>query len=175
MSLSVSNAWLQWQHDINQQVERLALLCQQRKLLLTTAESCTGGGIAEAFTRISGSSAWFEQAWVTYSNAAKSARLGVSELLLAEHGAVSEPVVRVMAVGARTRAAADWAVAVSGIAGPDGGSAEKPVGLVWMAWAGPGGEVTEAKVFTGDRAAIRVQTVLHVVSRLTTLIDTGGV
>jgi nicotinamide-nucleotide amidase len=175
MSSPTTNAWLAWQQDINSCVERLAQLCLQHQLKLTAAESCTGGGIAEAFTRVSGSSKWFEQSWVTYSNAAKQQQLGVTEMDLVNHGAVSEPVVLAMAAGARQRAAADWAVAVSGIAGPDGGTAEKPVGLVWMAWADARGVTTEARVFAGDRAAVRAQTVLHVVSRLTTLIETGRV
>ncbi len=175
MSLSVTTAWLQWQHAINTSVEQLAKLCLQQQLTLTAAESCTGGGIAEAFTRVAGSSTWFEQSWVTYSNAAKQQLLAVPESDLVAHGAVSEAVVRAMALGARANAGADWAVAVSGIAGPDGGTPDKPVGLVWMAWAGPAGVITEAIVFEGDRAAVRAQTVLHVISRLIALIDTGRV
>lgn len=175
MSLSVTTAWLQWQHAINTGVEQLAKLCLQQQLTLTAAESCTGGGIAEAFTRVAGSSTWFEQSWVTYSNAAKQQLLAVPESDLVAHGAVSEAVVRAMALGARANAGADWAVAVSGIAGPDGGTPDKPVGLVWMAWAGPAGVITEARVFDGDRTAVRAQTVLHVIRRLTTLIDTGRV
>lgn len=128
---------------------------------VATAESCTGGGIAEAITRVAGSSAWFGQGWVTYSNAAKQNQLGVPAALLAAHGAVSEPVVRAMAEGARSRAGADWAVSVSGIAGPDGGSADKPVGLVWFAWAGPSHTRSEAVIFSGDRAAVRAHSVSH--------------
>lgn len=126
---------------------------------LATAESCTGGGIAEAVTRIPGSSAWFGLGWVTYSNEAKSRELGVAPELLHQQGAVSEAVVRAMAAGARTRADATWAVAVSGIAGPDGGSAGKPVGTVWIAWAGPDGVAAECSRFPGDREAVRRQTV----------------
>lgn len=126
---------------------------------LTTAESCTGGGIAEAITRIPGSSAWFGQAWVTYSNKAKARELGVQPDLLRQHGAVSEGVVRAMATGAAARAGATWAVAVSGIAGPDGGSPDKPVGTVWLAWAGPQSVFAECCLFSGDRDAVRRQTV----------------
>lgn len=128
---------------------------------LATAESCTGGGIAEAVTRVPGSSAWFGQGWVTYSNAAKQAQLGVPTEALAAHGAVSEAVVRAMAEGARARAGADWAVAVSGIAGPEGGTPDKPVGLVWFAWAGPTRTRSEAVIFSGDRAAVRAHSVSH--------------
>lgn len=140
---------------------------------LTTAESCTGGGIAEAITRISGSSAWFGQGWVTYSNKAKARELGVPAELLRQHGAVSEEVVRAMATAAAAKAGATWAVAVSGIAGPDGGSAEKPVGTVWLAWAGPGGEVVaELRCFPGDRSAVRRQTVERA---LTGLLEKMGI
>lgn len=140
---------------------------------LATAESCTGGGIAEAITRVAGSSRWFGQGWVTYSNAAKTAALGVPAFALKRHGAVSIPVVRYMAVGALERSGADWAVAVSGIAGPDGGSEDKPVGLVWMAWSGPFGTEAEALVFPGDRAEVRARTIHHVLSRLLVLISAG--
>lgn len=128
---------------------------------VATAESCSGGGIAEAITRVPGSSAWFGQGWVTYSNAAKHTQLGVPQDLLALCGAVSEPVVRAMAEGALARSGADWAVAVSGIAGPDGGTPDKPVGLVWFAWAGPARTRSEAMVFSGDRAAVRAHSVSH--------------
>jgi nicotinamide-nucleotide amidase len=129
------------------------------KLTLATAESCTGGGIAEAITRIAGSSAWFERGWVTYSNYSKEQELGVDAEVLAKQGAVSEAVVLAMAEGARLRAQTDWAVAVSGIAGPDGGSVEKPVGTVWLAWVGPDGAYTEKHVFPGGREAVRKSTV----------------
>lgn len=128
---------------------------------VATAESCTGGGIAEALTRIAGSSAWFDRGWVTYSNKAKQQELRVSANVLRAQGAVSEAVVLAMAAAARQQAATDWAIAVSGIAGPDGGSAEKPVGTVWLAWAGPQGEMAECHVFAGDRDAVRQQTVVR--------------
>ncbi len=126
---------------------------------LATAESCTGGWIAKAITDVAGSSAVLGYGIVSYSNAAKQALLGVREATLAAHGAVSEPVVREMAEGALALSGADWAVAVSGIAGPGGGSADKPVGTVWLAWARrtDAGPVTEAARhhFDGDRDAVR--------------------
>jgi nicotinamide-nucleotide amidase len=133
---------------------------------LATAESCTGGGIAEAVTRIAGSSAWFERGWVTYSNAAKTEELGVDPTLIEAHGAVSEPVVWAMADGARMRAGATWALAVTGIAGPGGGSPDKPVGTVWLAWAGPAGICAECRRFRGDRDTIRRATVETSLQRL---------
>lgn len=145
---------------------RCGMALQQRGLQVATAESCTGGGIAEAITRIAGSSAWFGHGWVTYSNAAKTAQLGVPRTLLDAHGAVSREVVVAMAEGARQRADADWAVAVSGIAGPDGGSAEKPVGTVWLAWAGRDETHALCRLFTGDRAQVREQTVVLALEEL---------
>lgn len=127
---------------------------------MATAESCTGGGIAAAVTDIAGSSGWLDSGFVTYSNEAKMRLLGVPEAVLAAHGAVSEATVRAMAEGVLARSPVDIAVAVSGIAGPDGGSADKPVGTVWFAWArrGQGTEVLR-QVFSGDRAAVRAATV----------------
>lgn len=146
-------------------VGRLADLLRQRRALLATAESCTGGLIAGACTDLTGSSDWFERGFVTYSNAAKTELLGVAEALLQAHGAVSEPVARAMAAGALARSHAQWAVAVTGVAGPGGGSADKPVGTVWLAWAWRSavGEVaTDAlrQQFAGDRAAVRAATVV---------------
>lgn len=126
---------------------------------VATAESCTGGGIAEAITRIAGSSAWFERGWVTYSNKAKSAELGVLPEVIRAEGAVSEAVVQAMAEGARQRAGSRWAIAVSGVAGPDGGSPDKPVGTVWLAWAGIDGIRSERHQFSGDREVVRQQAV----------------
>jgi nicotinamide-nucleotide amidase len=125
---------------------------------ITCAESCTGGGIAKAITDIAGSSAYFDRGFVTYSNAAKHDLLGVNEATLAAHGAVSEEVVREMAIGALRAAQADLALSVSGIAGPDGGSAEKPVGTVWFGFAGSDGRGLSRKMqFEGDRDAVRLQ------------------
>jgi len=136
---------------------------------VTAAESCTGGLIAGAITEVAGSSNWFDMGFVSYSNAAKQQLLGVRGQTLAEHGAVSEATVREMAAGALVAAKADWAVAVSGIAGPGGGSAEKPVGLVWFGLVGPQGLVRAfSRRFDGDRAAVRSQTVE---AALTALLD----
>lgn len=145
---------------------RCGMVLLQRGLQVATAESCTGGGIAEAITRIEGSSAWFRQGWVTYSNAAKVAQLGVPQVLLDAHGAVSHEVVVAMAEGARQHANADWAVAVSGVAGPGGGSAEKPVGTVWLAWAGRHETHVQCQHFAGDRAQVREQTVMLALEEL---------
>lgn len=136
---------------------------------VTTAESCTGGGIAEAITRVAGSSGWFEAGYVTYSNAQKAAQLDVPEPLFMSVGAVSREVVEAMARGARAKANARFAVAVSGIAGPGGGSPEKPVGTVWLAWADGSRVYAHRHLFEGDRAAVRSQTVvcaLHGLIRL---------
>lgn len=127
---------------------------------LAVAESCTGGLIAAACTERAGSSAWFERGLVTYSNAAKQQLLGVPLAVLEGHGAVSEPTVRAMAQGLRTVAPVQHGIAVSGIAGPGGGSAEKPVGTVWVAWAGPGGVRARQFLFVGSRLAIRQQAVV---------------
>lgn len=126
---------------------------------VSTAESCTGGGIAEAITRVAGSSAWFEVGFVTYSNAQKSRQLGVPERLFAEVGAVSREVVEAMVRGAQRASGARFGVAVSGVAGPGGGSAEKPVGTVWLAWAAGDEVFSQRRQFTGDRQAVRQQTV----------------
>lgn len=119
-------------HQLSELVALVARWALGAKFRIVTAESCTGGWIAKAFTDAAGSSRWFECGYVTYSNAAKARDLGVSERTLAEHGAVSEPTVREMAAGALRATGADVSIAVSGIAGPDGGSVEKPVGTVWF-------------------------------------------
>ncbi len=125
-------------------------------LKLATAESCTGGWIAKCLTDIAGSSDWFDRGFVTYSNAAKQAMLGVLETTLTEHGAVSEATVLEMVAGALTHSEATVAVAVSGIAGPTGGSPDKPVGLVWIAWAWRNSKATaKCFQFTGGREAVR--------------------
>lgn len=126
---------------------------------LVTAESCTGGWVAKVLTDIAGSSAWFDCGVVAYSNPAKVDLLGVPEALLAEHGAVSGAVAAAMAEGARARYRCDLAVAVTGVAGPSGGTVEKPVGTVWLAWAGSGAAVTAHHRFDGDREAVRAQAV----------------
>lgn len=134
----------------------LAQALRERNWRLATAESCTGGGLAKVLTDLPGSSEWFECGWVTYSNAAKTRLLGVPEDLIQQHGAVSEAVAAAMAQGALSHSAADLAVAITGIAGPGGGSLEKPVGLVWLAWAerqSPG--LQQAQIFPGNRQAVR--------------------
>jgi len=142
-------------------VAELAELLQSKGLKLSTAESCTGGWLAKTLTDRPGSSAWFEFGFVTYGNNAKHALLGVREQTLKDHGAVSQQVAEQMAVGARRASGADLAVAITGIAGPAGGTAEKPVGTVWLAWAGPDGQLgAERREFPGDRASIRQQAVL---------------
>jgi nicotinamide-nucleotide amidase len=134
------------------------LIQEGRSLCL--AESCTGGWIAKLLTDIPGSSRWFERGFVTYSNAAKMELLGVAESILFTHGAVSRETVLAMAQGALRNSHADFAIAVSGIAGPDGGSPDKPVGLVWLAWAGPDHWLrAEQQLFAGDRGAVRRQAV----------------
>jgi nicotinamide-nucleotide amidase len=147
-------------------VEQLADALKAREQMMATAESCTGGLIAGACTEISGSSDWFERGFVTYSNAAKSELLGVPAALIEAHGAVSEPVARAMAAGAVVNAHAHWSVAVTGVAGPTGGSAEKPVGTVWFGWATPHGVFTEHQRFDGDRRAVRHASVAHALSGL---------
>lgn len=133
---------------------------QVHGLMLATAESCTGGGVAQAMTDIAGSSAWFERGFVTYSNLSKQQMLGVSAVTLQQYGAVSEATVREMVVGALQRSDAQVAVAVSGIAGPGGGTPDKPVGTVWFAWGMPeSGVFAHCAHFSGERAEIRAQAV----------------
>ncbi len=147
--------------------ETIGELLKVKRATVTCAESCTGGWIAKIFTDISGSSAWFERGFVTYSNEAKQELVGVSAGSLAQYGAVSEAVVREMAQGAQLAARADYAVSVSGIAGPDGGSADKPVGTVWFGFAGPGGVVVaKRQQFQGDREAVRRQSVAFALQTL---------
>ncbi|BCK88060.1 nicotinamide-nucleotide amidohydrolase PncC [Sideroxyarcus emersonii] len=140
--------------------EQVGAALKLHGMMLATAESCTGGGIAEAVTAISGSSSWFERGFVTYANAAKVEMLGVRQSTLDAHGAVSEATVREMAAGALQHSHAHIAVAVSGVAGPAGGTPEKPVGTVWFGWALRDGEVhARLHNLKGDRAAIREQSV----------------
>ena len=135
-------------------------LLNSHGLLLATAESCTGGGVAQAITEMAGSSAWFERGFVTYSNLSKQQMLGVREATLQQHGAVSELTVREMVSGALQHSNAQVALAVSGIAGPDGGTADKPVGLVWFAWGIKHGEThAQRHQLSGNRAEVRAQAV----------------
>jgi nicotinamide-nucleotide amidase len=137
----------------------VARLLQARNRMLSTAESCTGGMIAAACTELPGSSLWFERGFVSYSNAAKTDLLGVPADLIEAHGAVSEAVARAMALGALSHSQAQVAVAVTGVAGPSGGSPDKPVGTVWLAWAMDGQVQAERRQFSGDRRAVRQATV----------------
>lgn len=140
---------------------RLGDALKRRRWMLAVAESCTGGGIAHACTAIPGSSEWFDRGFVTYSNRAKTEMLGVPAELIERHGAVSEQVARAMAHGALQHSHAQIALAVTGIAGPTGGSPSKPVGLVWIALADTGSEISALRYrFSGDRAYVRGQSVL---------------
>lgn len=145
---------------------RLGERLQARGLMVATAESCTGGWIAKRLTDVPGSSAWFDRGFVSYSNAAKHDMLGVPDDLMTRHGAVSEAVARAMAAGAAARSRATVTIAVTGIAGPGGGSAEKPVGTVWFAWQVEGEQRAECRHFPGGRDEVRRATVTHALEAL---------
>ncbi|MDX1698683.1 MAG: nicotinamide-nucleotide amidohydrolase family protein [Thiohalobacterales bacterium] len=150
-------------------VRALAENLVARNEMLATAESCTGGWVAKVCTDQAGSSAWFERGFVTYSNQSKQDLLGVSASTLDSRGAVSEQVVAEMVNGVLAGSSAQWAVAISGIAGPGGGSADKPVGTVWLAWGGPSGWRSAQKFcFPGDRDAVRRQAVTKALEVLLT-------
>jgi nicotinamide-nucleotide amidase len=145
---------------MNQLAAQVGSALHAHGMMLATAESCTGGGVASAVTEIAGSSAWFERGFVTYSNQAKVEMLGVSNDTLARFGAVSEATVREMVDGALRNSNAQISLAVSGIAGPGGGTADKPVGTVWFAWGIKGGiSVARLHHLGGNRADIRAQAV----------------
>ena len=160
---------------INQALEtnltQISTALLARGWMLATAESCTGGMIAAACTDLAGSSQWFERGFVTYSNEAKTELLGVPAGLIATHGAVSEPVARAMALGAVAHSRAQVAVAVTGIAGPTGGTVDKPVGTVWFGWNVNGNITTATRRFDGDRAAVRQQTLAWACARLIALLE----
>ena len=156
--------------ELHQIVAQLAEALKQRGWMLATAESCTGGMIAAACTDLPGSSEWFDRGFVTYSNAAKTEMLGVPEELIAQHGAVSKEVVQAMCQGALARANAQAAVAVTGIAGPGGGSAHKPVGTVWFGWTIQGQSHTACMHWSGDRYTVRDQTQLYALQQLLALL-----
>ncbi len=145
--------------NFNDLSQALGRVLSAREWRLACAESCTGGWVAQVVTDIPGSSAWFDRGFVTYSNQAKQDMLGVQEETLNTHGAVSEAVVLEMAQGALTHSVADISVAISGIAGPGGGSPDKPVGTVWCAWATAQQHKAQKQVFTGDRREVRRQAV----------------
>ena len=147
----------------------------QQDRMLVTAESCTGGGIAYAITELPGSSNWFERGFVTYSNAAKQEQLGVPHELIAGYGAVSEQVAAAMALGALQHSHADFSVAVTGIAGPDGGTEEKPVGTVCFGWGQRGAEARTARVvFDGNRQQVRELSILTALQGLTDQVEHSG-
>jgi nicotinamide-nucleotide amidase len=160
-------------NEVMRDVQALAERLQQQGWMLAAAESCTGGLIAAACTELSGSSAWFERGFVTYSNDAKVELLGVDRALIEQHGAVSEVVARAMAFGAIRHSKAQASVAVTGIAGPTGGSPAKPVGTVWFGFVVDGRLSSETRRFDGDRAAIRAATVQHAVARLLQLLPSN--
>lgn len=163
-----------WQHA---SPELLALELGQRLLArqwrLATAESCTGGGLAYAITAVAGSSGWFDQGVVAYANSVKQQLLAVPEPLLATHGAVSAPVVVAMAEGVRRSSGAQLAVATSGIAGPGGGTSDKPVGLVWFGFALDGQCHAEQRLFAGSRDQVRTLAIRHAVLRLNQICEAG--
>ncbi len=155
----------------DEDVTRLARLLLDRGWMMATAESCTGGLIAAACTSVSGSSDWFDRGFVTYSNEAKADMLGVDPALVAAQGAVSEVVARSMAHGAVRHSNARAAVAVTGVAGPTGGSPDKPVGTVWFGFMVDGRLSSQLQHFDGDRAAVRAATVRHALQRLAQLVE----
>lgn len=164
--------------------ERVAAAALRHGAWIAAAESCTGGWLGQALTAVPGSSAWFDRGFITYSNAAKQEMLGVRAGTLSAHGAVSEETAREMALGALERSRATVAVAITGVAGPAGGSAEKPVGTVCFAWARKAGQVqakitpkspaaSETRHFAGDREAVRRQSVEHALTLLSQALDEG--
>ena len=174
--------------QLNALARNLGEVLQDRGARVACVESCTGGWIAKTLTDVPGSSAWFGWGWVTYANDAKRQLVGVPEAILAAHGAVSEAAVAAMARAGRILSGADFAVAVSGVAGPDGGTPEKPVGTVWFGWDGPPDAidlgtagttdpnvpgVTARRVFDGGRDAIRRQAVAHALGGLLELAGAG--
>jgi nicotinamide-nucleotide amidase len=158
--------------DLDRLARRVGERLDQAKQKLVTAESCTGGWVAQVVTSVAGSSAWFERGFVTYSNDAKRELLGVPLEVLERHGAVSEEAAREMARGALARSKGTIALSITGVAGPAGGSAAKPVGTVCFGWARSGAEpLTETRVFQGDRESVRRQSVLHALERVLELLD----
>ena len=156
--------------DITQLAQLLGNKLSSKGWQITCAESCTGGGVGYAITSISGSSAWFKKGYITYSNDAKQELLGVSEQTLIQHGAVSAATVEEMAEGAAKHANADVAVAISGIAGPDGGTPDKPVGTVWFGFFINGHSTSQKQLITGDRQAVRIKAIKSALSNTLTLL-----
>ena len=166
LSLSKNELLAQATPALEADLNHIAAQLQARGWMLATAESCTGGMVAAACTDLAGSSQWFERGFVSYSNAAKTELLGVPAELIAQHGAVSEAVARAMAEGALVHSHAQVSLAVTGVAGPSGGSADKPVGTVWFGWCVAGQTHSEVRHFAGDRAAVRRATLQHALARL---------
>ena len=153
------------QHELETLAAQVGALLLANGQFLATAESCTGGWVAQCLTAIAGSSAWFERGFITYSNAAKQDMLGVAAATIAGHGAVSEAVAAAMAVGALAHSRADWTLAITGVAGPDGGSPNKPVGMVCFGWAGPDQQIETATChFAGNREQVRALAVRYALS-----------
>lgn len=153
-------------NDIAELAARVGQALQAKGMMLTTAESCTGGGVAQAITEIPGSSTWFDRGFVTYSNASKSDLLNIPPALITEFGAVSEEVAAAMAEGALANSEARVALSTTGIAGPGGAVPGKPVGTVCFGWAGAHGAFTERVIYGGDRQSVRRQAVVHALEGL---------
>ena len=167
----MENFVLPGEQEFERLVQNLASRLMRRGWTMATAESCTGGWIAKCCTDLAGSSAWFDRGFVTYSDKAKHELLDVELNTLKEHGAVSKPTAIQMAEGARQRAGVNAALAVTGIAGPGGGTADKPVGMVWFAWSLEGRRASSEVIqFQGDRDAVRRQTVVHALRGLQELL-----
>jgi len=156
---------------VHQLAIRVGNKLRDERLMLATAESCTGGMVATAITDISGSSAWFERGFVTYSNLAKVEMIGVPAALIEQHGAVSEPVAKAMAEGALRNSRAQVSVAITGVAGPAGGSEAKPVGTVSFAWSNRLDTSVETQLFKGDREQVRAQAAAHALRKLLEFLD----
>ncbi|WP_375751318.1 CinA family protein [Vibrio sp. HN007] len=148
---------------LKQLSEEVGTLLLQNNQVMVSAESCTGGGVASAITDISGSSAWFDRAFITYSNEAKIEMLGVMPETLETVGAVSQQVVKEMAEGALAHSRGTISVSISGIAGPTGGTEDKPVGTVWFGWSYQGNTIEECCLFDGDRSSVRYQACMHAI------------
>jgi len=157
--------------DLRELANQVGLALKERGLLLTTAESCTGGGVAQAITDIAGSSEWFDCGFISYSNASKTEMLDVPAALFAQHGTVSEEIAEAMAIGALANSNAHVSLSTTGIAGPGGAVPGKPVGTICFGWAQGEHTHTERLVFAGDRQAVRHQTIVHALKGLLRLIE----
>lgn len=157
--------------DITDLAVQLGQALQRRRWLLTTAESCTGGGVSQAITDIAGSSEWFDCGFITYSNASKSELLDVPAALIAQHGTVSEEIAAAMAEGALSNSDAHITVSITGIAGPGGAVPGKPIGTVCFGWASSDATHTERLIFAGDRHAVREQSIAHALTGLLRFLD----